>query len=160
MNKIVTTLLLCIILWGCTSESVFHQYKSLPGHWDKDEEIIFSLPHLDSLKSYDIFIHIRNDNTYRYSNLFLISNIQFPNGKVVTDTLEYEMAKPDGTWLGVGGNIKESKLWLKENIRFFEEGTYTIALQHAMRNIDNVEGVKHLEGITDIGLSIEEYTNR
>jgi gliding motility-associated lipoprotein GldH len=160
MNKIAFAFLLCFFLWSCTSESVYHQYKSLPGQWDKDAFVTFSLPQLDSLKSYDIFIHIRNNNSYKYSNLFLISDIQFPNGKVITDTLEYEMARPDGSWLGTGGSIKESKLWLKENIRFFEEGTYTISIQHAMRNMDNIEGVKLLEGITDVGLSIEENTNR
>lgn len=84
--------------------------------------------------------------------------MHFPHGKVVTDTLEYQMALPDGTWLGTGGTIKENKFWYKEEISFFEEGNYSLSIRHAMRNNASVEGVTELEGITDVGISIEKAT--
>jgi len=65
------------------------------------------------------------------------------------------MTLPDGRWLGKGRKIIENKLWYKENIQFFETGTYTLEIQHAMRNLNQVEGVQ-LEGVTDIGISIEK----
>ena len=83
--------------------------------------------------------------------------MDFPHGKVVTDTLEYRMAHPDGTWMGQGiGSVKENKLWYKEGIRFAETGNYNITITHAVRNNGAVEGVKNLEGITDVGYSIEK----
>lgn len=145
-----------MLFWGCETNEVYSKYNSLPGYWDKDEIVEFKLENIDSLKSYNLFINIRNTNEFRYNNLFLITSMRFPHGKVVTDTLEYQMAYPDGTWLGTGGAIKENKLWYRENIRFFEEGEYTLTVQHAMRNNASVEGVTKLEGITDVGVSMEE----
>ena len=66
-----------------------------------------------------MFVNVRNDNSFPYSNLFLITEFEYPNGETFIDTLEYEMALPNGQWLGKGyGSIKENKLWYKENIVF------------------------------------------
>ena len=92
----------------------------------------------------------------RFNNLFLIVSINFPHGKIVTDTLEYRMADVDGTWLGEGvGSVKESKLWYKESVVFSEEGVYVLQVEQAVRNNGEVDGVTNLEGIIDVGFSIE-----
>jgi gliding motility-associated lipoprotein GldH len=102
-------------------------------------------------------VHIRNSNNYKFSNLFLIVSMNFPHGKTITDTLEYRMAKPDGTWLGEGiGSIKENKLWYKQEVPFLEDGEYTVIIEQAVRNNGDVDGVTNLEGITDVGFSVEE----
>lgn len=147
------------LLVSCNSKNQFTENHSLPGYWDKDEIIEFTIPQLDSLKKYDLFINIRNTNEYRFNNLFLIVSMNFPHGKIITDTLEYKMANPDGTWLGNGiGSLKENKLWYKEDVSFFEKGEYIISISHAVRNNGDVGGVTKLEGITDLGLSVEENT--
>ena len=157
MRSIVLCLLMTATFVSCDSNATFHKYEALPQSWDKDRPVRFTVETIDSLELYNMFIHIRNNNSYPYSNLFLITKINFPNGKVIADTLEYEMARPDGSWLGVGfGSVKESKLWWKENIQFFEEGVYTFQIEHAMRNNGEVEGVSKLEGVTDVGVSIEK----
>ncbi len=90
----------------------------------------------------------------------MIAEINFPNGKTVKDTLEYQMAKPNGTLLGQGfTDVKENKLWYKERVQFDEAGTYTVTIQHAMRNNGEVNGVDNLEGITDVGFRREPATN-
>lgn len=82
--------------------------------------------------------------------------MNFPHGKTVVDTLEYRMANADGSWLGQGiGSVKENKLWYKEQVKFLEEGNYNITITHAVRNNGEVEGVTKIEGITDVGYSIE-----
>jgi len=69
------------------------------------------------------------------------------------------MAAPDGSWLGTGiGGVKESKLWYKENVSFFEEGNYILTVSQAVRNNGEVSGVSQLKGITEVGYSIEEAT--
>ena len=146
-----------ILLASCDKKRVFDDYKSIKNSWQKDSTQVFKLGELDSLKSYNLFINVRNNKDYKYSNLFLITEMQFPQGKVVTDTLEYEMAAPDGEWLGTGfGDVKESKLWYKENVIFTEPGEYRIAIKQAMRKNDAVEGIENLEGITHIGFRIEK----
>ena len=158
--RFVIVFFLLMSLNSCDETHVFDQYKTVSDSWDKEEKIRFVLPTLDSLQQYDLFINIRNTNEYRYSNLFLISEMQFPNGKILTDTLEYEMALPNGEWLGTGfTDLKESKLWYKENVSFVEEGSYIITLQHAMRKNGETLGINSLEGITDIGFRIELAQN-
>ncbi len=161
MHRFITTVLLFAVLASCDSNTVASESKSLSGHWDKDEVVEFTIPKMDSLKKYNVFLHIRNSNEYPYNNLFLIVSMNFPKGKTVVDTLEYRMANPDGSWLGQGiGSIKENKLWYKENVSFFEEGNYNITITQAVRNNGDVDGVTQLEGITDVGYSIEEVLQK
>ncbi|WP_025742852.1 gliding motility lipoprotein GldH [Aquimarina pacifica] len=150
---VLVGLITCI---SCDDKRVFDSYQTVSGTWEIDEKVNFELPELDSLQSYNLFFNIRNTNEYKYSNLFLISEMKFPNGKVVTDTLEYQMAEPDGTWLGSGfSDVKENKLWYKEKVTFKEEGKYVLVIHHAMRKNGEVNGVSSLEGITDVGFRIE-----
>ncbi|AXT21196.1 gliding motility lipoprotein GldH [Flavobacteriaceae bacterium AU392] len=151
--------LVIILFFGCIScdsNRVFDQYKSVSNAWHKDSIIEFKVTPPDSIKRYNLFVNIRNTNDYKYNNLFLIVEMSFPNGKIIKDTLEYTMAKPNGELLGSGfTDIKENKLWYKENVLFSEGGEYKINIQHAMRENGSVEGMDNLEGITDIGFRIE-----
>ena len=148
-----------ITLSSCDRKRVFDDYESLRG-WHKDSLVSFELENIDSTKVYDLFINIRNNSEYRYSNLFLITEIRFPQGKVISDTLEYEMTRPNGEWLGTGfGDVKENKLWYKENVKFDESGKYEVTVQQAMRKNGEVEGIEVLDGITDVGFRIEKSDN-
>ena len=159
MHKLSVFLILGILLssfYGCDKNRVFDDYKAVDSRWHKDSVVNFELGQLDSLSSYNLFINIRNNNDFNYSNLFLITEIRFPQGKVITDTLEYEMATPSGEWLGKGfGDVKENKLWYKENVRFDEPGKYQVHIRHAMRKNGEVDGIDNLRGITHVGFRIE-----
>jgi gliding motility-associated lipoprotein GldH len=157
----LSVLLIAVVLFiSCDSKRVYDRYESLPSTWNKDSIITFKLDNVDSLQTYNLFINIRNNNDFAFSNLFLITEIQFPYGKVITDTLEYRMTTPSGEWLGTGfGDVKENKLWYKENVRFDEPGDYKVYIQHAMRKNGDEEGIKDLEGITDVGFRIENTQN-
>ena len=159
MPKLFLLFLFIGMCVSCDSNIVVSEMKSLPGYWGQNEKLEFVIPELDSLKTYHVFFHVRNTNEYPYNNIYIIANIQFPHGKTVTDTLEYRMAAPDGSWLGTGiGEVKESKLWYKENVSFFEKGNYILTVSQAVRNNGEVSGVSQLKGITEVGYSIEEAT--
>lgn len=129
--------------------------------WPASQKVNFELPQLDSIQPYTIYLNIRNTNSYPFSNIFLIAELEYPYGKTKVDTLEYRMANPDGTWLGTGiGSIKDSKLTYLENFKFKEEGTYKLSVSQAVRNNGEKQGVSQLEGITDVGYSIEKTINK
>jgi len=156
MRNSIGAILFFTFLVSCNSVTVVGDTRALTGTWDKNNIIEFEIPPLDSLKKYHVFLQVRNSNEYKFNNLFLIVAMEFPHGKTITDTLEYRMAKADGTWLGTGiGSIKENKFWYKENISFKEEGTYKLTIAQAVRNNGDVAGVTNLAGITDVGYSIE-----
>lgn len=149
---------LVTFLISCDSSGVFDQYKSLKGSsWSMDEPVVFEFQIQDTLSKNDLFINIRNNADYSYSNLFIITHLDFPNGKKIVDTLEYEMADNKGRFLGSGiSEIKESKLFYKEGKVFEASGDYKISIKQAMRSNGSVEGIKELNGITDVGFRIEK----
>lgn len=148
-------LLAAILLFSCDKKRVFDEYKSVGSAWHKDSIVTFDLPVLDSTKRYNLFVNLRDNNNYPFNNLFLIVAIEMPNGFTKVDTLEYQMANPDGTLLGNGfTDIKESKLYLKENVKF--RGKYKVHIKQAVRESGKIPGVQELEGITDVGFRIEQ----
>ncbi|WP_303316493.1 gliding motility lipoprotein GldH [Flavivirga abyssicola] len=161
-NNVFLFLLISFLAFvSCDSNRVFDTYKSVPNKWHKDSIISFKVTPPDSTNAYNLFVNLRNTNAYRYNNLFLIVEMSFPHGKTIKDTLEYRMADPSGKLLGIGlTDIKENKLWYKEQVVFKEKGDYTVNIQHAMRENGKVNGVIELEGITDIGFRIEKPQNK
>ncbi|SDD70865.1 protein involved in gliding motility GldH [Pricia antarctica] len=158
MRSALLILTISAVLFSCNTELVKSEFRATNGGaWNKDNTIEFNFSEIDTVQRHNMFINIRNDATFPYSNLFLIAELEFPTGETVKDTLQYEMALPDGTWLGKGfGSIKENKLWYKENIVFPTSGVYTIRISQAMRKNGSVNGVANLEGITDVGFEIDK----
>ena len=157
MRNNLFTVVFFLLLVSCNSDHVFNEYQSVPNHqWASDEIFEFIIDNQDTISNKNVFINIRNNKTYEFSSLFIITKIEFPQGMRVIDTLEYEMADSQGQWLGTGyTDIKESKLFYKENVVFTEKGDYKFSIQHATRSIKDTEGNNPLKGITDVGLSIE-----
>jgi len=147
-------ILVAILFFSCDKKRVFDEYKSVGTAWHKDSIVTFDLPELDSTKRYNLFVTLRDNNNYPFNNLFLIVGIEMPNGFTKVDTLEYQMANPDGSLMGDGfSDIKENKLFYKENVRF--RGKYKVNIKQAVRENGKVPGVTALEGITEVGFRIE-----
>jgi gliding motility-associated lipoprotein GldH len=157
--KILPSVLLLIIiisLVSCDQNRVFDQYKSVDNNWHKDSIVSFELSKLKKGNKYNMYINIRDNKDFPYSNLFLIVLLEQPNKKTLVDTLQYQMANPDGSLLGHGfSDIKESKLVYKLNEEITQKGNYTVSIQQAVRPIGVVKGDTNLKGITEIGFRIE-----
>ena len=163
MGKQLITLLfiITVLMVACNrSNEVFNQYKALnDARWHRDSIVKFTYKVLDTLSKNNLYINLRNNKDYGYSNLFLIVSIDFPSNTQIVDTLEYEMANAEGKFLGSGlTDIKENKLEYKENVVFPVSGEYDISIQQAMRRGGEVDGLEYLDGVTDVGLAIEKVT--
>ena len=150
--------LLIALVSSCDANRVFDDYVAIPNStWKKDNAIKFSFSIQDTTSKRNLFINLRNNNNYEFSNLFLITQLDFPNQQKIIDTLEYDMADATGKFLGAGfSEIKENKLFYKENITFPIQGEYTIKVLQAMRKSNEVDGINSLNGITDVGFRIEK----
>ena len=149
-------ILMAIVIISCDEKRVFDEYKSVGNAWNKDSILSFKLPKLDASKKYNLFVNVRDNNDFPYSNLFLIVSMEQPDKKVKVDTLQYLMANPDGTLMGDGfSDVKESKLFYKPNVNFKLKGDYTVKIQQAVRQTGKVAGVDNLKGITEIGFRVE-----
>ena len=157
-NNIYFLLLLFVSFTSCDANRVFDEYKSISENsWSSKESVHFEFEITDTISRNNLFINLRNNNEYSFSNLFLISHLYFPNGKEIVDTLQYKMADVNGKFLGSGiSDVKENKLFYKENVQFPVSGIYTIDISQAMRKNGESKGIENLEGITDVGFRIEK----
>ncbi|MFD1293107.1 gliding motility lipoprotein GldH [Lutibacter holmesii] len=158
MHKYFQFLIGALLLVSCDSGLIYDQYQSIEDNqWASENNIEFIVSNTDTISAKNVFIAIRNNKDYNYSSIFLIAKIEFPKGLRVIDTLEYEMADSQGKWLGTGfTDVKENKLFYKENVVFTEKGDYKFNIQHATRGINDINGSAPLNGIIDVGLSIEK----
>lgn len=157
MHKYFLLLIVTYLIVSCETTMIYDQFQPVENHeWSSDNKIEFIVNNSDTISNKNVFINIRNNKNYKFSSIFLITKIEFPQGKRIIDTLEYEITDAQGQWLGTGfTDIKENKLFYKENVIFSENGDYKFSIQQATRGINDIDGSNPLKGITDVGLSIE-----
>ncbi len=149
-------ILIIFSLISCDKKRVFDKYKSVGNAWIKDSIVEFDFKQEDTTKLYNLFVNLRANQSYQFNNLYVIVSMERPGGLIKVDTLQYQMTHPDGSLLGDGfSDIKESKLFYKENLRFDTIGDYKVKIQQAVRQTGKIEGVQALEGITEVGFRIE-----
>lgn len=147
----ITILLIVAAFVSCDRKRVFEAYKTLDEKgWNKDSIVVFNFPLTDTTRNHNLYVNIRNKGTYGYSNLWLFLSIGSPDGKTVTDTVEFSLAEPNGRWKGSGiGDLHDNQILYKKSVFFPKKGNYTFSIKQGMR--DNV-----LQGVRDIGLRIEK----
>ncbi|MFY0604011.1 MAG: gliding motility lipoprotein GldH [Flavobacteriaceae bacterium] len=157
-NKLFLMLLFVGIISCDSNNRVFDEYKKLDNNsWDIKIPVEFDFSITDTISKNNLFLNLRNNNNYLYSNLYLITHLNFPNGRKIVDTLQYKMTDNEGNFLGTGfTEIKENKLFYKEQKAFPVSGQYNLKVWHAMRKNGEIESIKNLEGISDFGFRIEK----
>ncbi len=114
-----------------------------------DEYRNIQVPVTDTLTSNNVSFTIRTGSSYPFRNIYLFVTTTSPDGKFITDTLQYFLADTKGKWYGKGfGDIHELNLPYKSNVFFPVKGTYKFNIQHGMR-------VEDLNGVYDFGMRIE-----
>ena len=161
-NNYLIIIMILIFLTSCDSKNIFNQYTSIPnGSWEANKKVSFNFSIKDTISKRNLFINLRNNKHYQFSNIYLITSLNFPNDTKIIDTLQYEMADATGNFLGSGfSDIKENKLFYKEEKTFPVSGSYTFEVYQAMRKNGQVNGIEFLEGITDVGFRIEKPQNK
>jgi len=157
-SKFLILLPISILLISCNDTAEFNQYKAVAhSSWKSEEKINFTFEVIDTILPKNLFINIRNNSDYEFSNLYLITALKYPNNSLVIDTLQYEMADASGMFLGNGfSEIKENKLFYKERKVFPISGNYSFTIRHAMRKNGEMKAVEKLYGVQDVGFSIEK----
>lgn len=151
LKNLIIIGLFALIFAACDKNRVYDSSKSIENEqWHYQKFLKFDVSIDDTINLHKFFINIRNNNEYEYQNIYLFLTTKLPDGKKSQDTLLCYLADEKGKWLGTGlGDIKDSKLLLKDNLRFPQKGTYSFTLTQAMRK-------DIINGIVDIGIRIEK----
>ncbi len=120
--------------------------------WELFDSPVFNVPISDTTNINDVSFVIRTGSSYPYRNIFLFVTAYSPDGKSITDTIQYYLADEKGKWYGKGiGDIHELLLPYKSNVYFPAKGIYKFKIQHGMRDED-------LKGVYDVGLKVENVS--
>jgi len=143
------------IACSCSRNVVFTDNVSFPSElWSVGNDIEFKSDIIDTNSINNIYFTIRTGTSYPFRNVWLFVKTTSPDGKTITDTLQYNLADEKGKWFGRGfGDIHELSLPYKTGIYFPKKGTYTYNIMHGMR-------IEELKGVYDFGLSIEKLKNQ
>ncbi len=141
--------LIFILLVSCVeNKEIVYEYKNIKNAlWDKEDIVTFEVPVTDTLSRFDVFVDIRNDNSYPYKNIWLLISLKDTEGQIQKDTINVPLADDFGKWLGKKGLSLYEKEKLFKTIQFPRKGTYIYSVQHGMRR-------EKLEGINDVGIRI------
>ncbi len=149
----LSTLALCgFLLQECTSESAAYKKTQAVENrkWAAHDTLRFDFEIRDTLNAYNFYLLFRHSTDYPYRNLWTFIRTRFPNDKTRTDTVGVILADKQGNWKGEGfGYLIDNKILYTYNRRFPIPGEYHVSIQHAMRE-------DSLEGVVDVGLSVEQ----
>ncbi len=147
-NYAGSILILLAMLFSCTDHNMYHHYESIKSSaWNEHEAYLFDVEVSDTLSVYDVFIEIRNNDSYPYENLWLFVSFETPWNNRRKDTLDCRLADPYGQWFGKGFSQYTLSVPYEKSVVFPRSGTYSYTIRQGMRE-------EKLKGITDIGVRI------
>lgn len=151
--SVISFLTALVLFYACNNNMVFTDSKAMDENvWNLDDVAIFQVPVSDTLNSNNVSFTIRTGSSFPFRNIYLFVSTTSPEGKTITDTLQYYLADEKGEWYGKGfGDIHELKLPYKSNVFFPKKGIYQFTIRHGMR-------AEALAGVYDFGLRIEKIS--
>lgn len=148
-------LLAATVLASCGPSPIYEDYVPISKNgWHKDSLVSFTVEIDDTLATYQIVWHLRNNDDYEFSNVYLFRAVASDRGLEFSDTAQFDLADAYGKWLGKGvGELKTNTWPFKQGyLQFNRSGNYTFTLQQAMR-------VEYLKGVEDVGLGVYKIEN-
>lgn len=154
MNRVAGSLvavMMGVLFAACGQKDFFVRNVPIEKHvWPAGHFYRFEVPVGDTVSSYNIYLQIRNDGRYEYSNLWLFIRTSSPTGAILRDTVDCRLADDQGRWQGRGSGGRFSlEIPLRYRVRFPTAGTYIFEIDQGMREME-------LKYVTDLGLRIEK----
>ncbi len=152
--KISISLLILVFVSCVDNNTVFLDYQDVDGVWEKQNEIKFSF-NSDKESITDISLFLRNDYSYPFSNIYLITSIK-NNDRVVFDTINYSFKNNNNKWYNFkSSRINNSKIIIKDKFKILP-GEFEFRVKHSIRYLDSISPQIKLDGILDVGLVVEK----
>ena len=156
--KIVCCFVVVFTLASCNKNVIYTKYERIEEEkgWPAKQLISFETEITDTNQLYNVYINVRNAESYTYKNLFLFLHTTYPNQTTSVDTIECILADEQGHWLGKGlGDLYDNTILFKKNRHFKQAGKYKFACEQAMR-YGNKNEIDPLFLIMDVGMTIEK----
>jgi len=156
LNRIkILTSFFILIFYSCGNDNVlFLDYVDVNGSWKKENEIKFSFES-DTAILGDLSLIIRNDSSYPFSNIYMITSIK-NNNSITSDTINYSFENNNTKWYELrSSGINSSIIPIKNSFKI-SPGQFEFNVKHSIRYLDSIMPQIKLDGILDVGLVIEK----
>lgn len=138
-----------ILFFSCELSTEVNETTVIPDRkWEYNNIVKFAINDIDTLAKHDLYIRIRHDKKYEFSNLFLKIHEHQGQQKDSSHRIEFTLAEKDGRWTGKNsGDLYMHEYLLKENFSFKDTATYYIEVEQNMRE-------NPLSHIADVGIRL------
>jgi gliding motility-associated lipoprotein GldH len=145
---LIAVFMASMLLISCDRGMVYDHFETMKeGTWSWRDAREFPVEVTDTVSLHNIYLQVRHTVEYPMSNLYMFVYVKSPQGQLLKDTVNIQLAEPDGRWIGKGsGNLREISLLYRKQTRFGKPGVYTFTLEQGMRNPELP--------VTDIGVRI------
>lgn len=151
-RMIITGIMVLMLFGSCDRAALLDENKDLQGRsWYYKNRLSFDVNIEDTNRTYNVYLNLRVDNDYRYSNMFVMLHQTTPGQQVTSERKEVTLIDDEGKWLGRGlGDLYDYQLPIYQQMRFREKGIYRFELEQNMRE-------DTLTHICSAGLRIEDF---
>ena len=150
---VVTHLFSALLIAGCDPARVYEtNYDMKNGQWLLSDSLSFNITVPDTSKTYNVFLNIRNTIDFETARLFVQYQLADSTMVIRKRLVEYNLFdRKTGEPFGDSGlgNIYSHQILLEHGIRFHNNGSYAITLNHMMRSDTLAE-------IRSVGIRVEQ----
>lgn len=124
-----------ILFFSCKLSTEVNETTVIPDRkWEYSNILKFEITDIDTLASYDLYLRVRHDKKYEFSNLFLKIHEKQELQIDSSYRIELTLAEKDGRWIGKNsGDLYMHEYLLKDDFRFQDTTTYSIEVEQNMR---------------------------
>ena len=156
MRKLLVLIILWVFITACDDSRYYEKNTDFEkGYWLISDKPSFEFEIIDPSLQYNLYITLRNESDYPYSNLYFTYKLMDDNGSLIKKDLtsEFLFDKKLGKPLGESGlgDIYNHRFSLLNDFTFPHPGKYTLSYDQFMRT-------DTLSGILSVGLRIEYAT--
>jgi gliding motility-associated lipoprotein GldH len=145
-------LITSICLASCSKMELFEKSAPIPEQkWFTTYSPSFSFNITDTASLYNIYIVIRHTDAYKFNNIWLKLDMQFPEDSVRSRKLDITLGTDANGWEGAGMDdiFEYRKIISPGPVPFKKTGKYTFTISQIMRE-------DPLEHILNVGIRAEK----
>lgn len=153
MKKNYIALFCIIIVCSCSKINSFEKTFFFSKHeWDASVQPSFQFEISDTIAAYHIYVVVRHEDSYHYSNLWLNINTIAPREKINTQKVNLQLANNTSGWLGSGmDDIFDHRIRITKLPIHLKKGVYQFSLQQIMRE-------DPLRAVLNAGIRVEKIS--
>lgn len=150
MKRIFVSLLVVLVLSGCSRSTLFKDYIKLDNvSWNRGNIIEFEVPIDENVVS-DYFLALRHHTYFSYDYIDVNITFYTPDGEMRSRNYHYNLKNEKAEWKGDGmGELWDINFPIRKNVKFNKSGICKVRIENIMPRMET-------PGIIEVGLIVKK----